>query len=690
MPQIVTDEQGVKHSFPDEATPDMIAKALGVSRGAAPAVDPRGAAPTAGPQGMASGATDAMISGATFGLSDEVGAAGSATGRYIKDALTGTPPDWSAGYSKSLAKNRAQMESFRSEHPVAALGSELLGGIGSVFLAPGSLAAKAPLTLWKMMKGGAKAGALYGGASGFGHAEGGPENRALGAATGAALGAPVGAAFPLATKATGVGFTLLRDALGFQNPAKRAKDLILRALERDGLSPEVALSRYNKWQGEGAKPEALMDLGGRNLLRLARVTESVPGEGTERASAFLDERQAGQAERVMSDVGLNLSPVKGVYAETTRLGEARRAAAAPLYKRAYETGQSLDSPALNAILRTPAGNAALKNAVTMIRNDMGRVSTPDAELTAAMKEATKLGLMDPVAGGRVGKGLKLRTLDYIKHGFDDLLETYRDKTTQQLNLDTNGKIIEGLRSKLVSELDRLNAFYGPARAAWAGPSQSMDAMVMGRDILKEDAEIPAGIISKLSDSDKAFFRLGVVRAISDKVNAARDGADVVKRFFGSPIMRDRLQAAFPDKASFDKFEALMKREAAMYQRGQSVIGGSPTARIIADQTELASTPGFLARLMTGDIAGATGQGLAAAVRRSQGVNPGTADELSRLLFSVSPTENSRILNELMRRRAASMAQAGHRNLTREAIARGMISTTAGATGRMFNGSGQGQ
>jgi hypothetical protein len=143
---------------------------------------------------------DLLEQGATFGFADEVGAAGAATGAFLKEL----PKTWDVGqagtaagetYNRRLGEIRQGIESYRAEHPVLGTGAEILGGLGTA----GTLAKQgatllnvARPTIPNMMLRGAGEGAAYGGAYGFGTGEGGAENRLRSAAAGAAIGGVTG------------------------------------------------------------------------------------------------------------------------------------------------------------------------------------------------------------------------------------------------------------------------------------------------------------------------------------------------------------------------------------------------------------------------------------------------------------------------------------------------------------------
>jgi hypothetical protein len=181
------------------------------------------------------GLTDFLKQGATFGLADEVGAAGAATGGALKSIVgsvkAGQMPNWAdvknaAGdaYDRRLSAQREGMKAYAEENPIASTAAELAGGLGLGGLmsrAGATFLNAAKPTYASMIGRGAAEGALYGGAYGFGSGEGGLQNRLENAAGGAATGALTGAA-------TGaIGAKMAQRAAGKAVPS--AEDLKLSA-----------------------------------------------------------------------------------------------------------------------------------------------------------------------------------------------------------------------------------------------------------------------------------------------------------------------------------------------------------------------------------------------------------------------------------------------------------------------------
>ena len=112
-----------------------------------------------------------------------------------------------------------------------------------------------------------------------------------------------------------------------------------------------------------------------------------------------------------------------------------------------------------------------------------------------------------------------------------------------------------------------------------------------------------------------------------------DGANAARRLIGNELARQRLRAVFPDNESYEQFLRQMIRETTFFETGSRVLGGSPTARIEAETSQLADP---LAGAALDVATGQPGTGVAAGLARrflGQGrrPNPAVVAEVGRML-----------------------------------------------------------
>lgn len=586
-----------------------------------------------------------LAQGMSLGLYDEAQALGGATGQFLQP---GQQQSFGDLYNQEIDKVRQEQQQQHVDYLTPALtiaGGLASGGPGAAGQSTLIAAPAVPQSLWQAMKTGASYGAAYGGAAGFASSEGGYANRLRGTAWGAGSGAIIGAAVPLSLKIGSLGWHGLQNMFGWGDPQIAAKNLVLRAMERDGITPEAALAKYNDWQAQGAKPEVLADLGGNNLKQLARTVISVPGEPADKAATMLYERNQGAGDRIVLDLASSGMPNEGYYNSLDDLIKSRSESAGPIYDEAYRAAGETWSPELARLEKRPS-MATAWNRAKLLAAEQGR-TLPDVFQENALQGLDNVPNQVPT----------LEAWDYMKQGLDDMLEKYRNPITGKLQLDKLGRAINETRKQLVAALDVAvedkvgSPVYAMARHQWAGPSEAMDALQAGRDVFRPDMEVTANRIANMTDTEKQFYRIGVVRAIKDRIDKTKDAGSVLKQFWNSPGWRDKLEATFPDAQSFEQFRALMDREGNMFRTYSTGTQGSRTASLEQGQRELEQVS-FLGDVFSGRWHSAAGQ----VMRRAQGINSAVADQIGAILFG--PTQQA--INNVATQRAAFLQEQARR------------------------------
>ncbi|OYV59498.1 MAG: hypothetical protein B7Z69_06970, partial [Actinobacteria bacterium 21-73-9] len=436
-------------------------------------------------------------------------------------------------------------------------------------------------------------------------------------------GAVLGGFGPALVRPLEMGGTLVRNALSpildaGEGALTAAGRRVLASLTADGLTVSDALARMR----ELGPAATLADAGGTNVRGLGEVVAHSPGEGSNLAQKTLQGRMDEQGVRAHSAVTEATGETGAVHAQAEQLMAQRAAAARPLYDKALNQTVPL-TPRLQELLATPDLQRAMKEGV----------ATAQRNAVAAGEPFNPVDYLHPEPGAPIS----MKALDAAKQGIDDAVEAYRDPTTGKLNLDGKGRSINALRAAFVSHLDSANPDYAAARAAYAGPSQSLDAMNMGAKALNNQPDVTKAAIANLAPGDKKFFLNGFTSALQHKIATNPDGANVVRRIFNNSNIRANIEAAIGDPAAFAKFQAKMEAEATFAATRNQILAGSQTARRLAAQNaqNFDVTP-HLAAAAGGNVPGA----IAGAARGAYNylMMPG-AEQLAsqgRLLFSQDP------------------------------------------------------
>jgi len=574
-----------------------------------------------------------LASGATFGFADEISAG--------INTLIGAGPG--KDFDENLAAEMSRDQAIREREPGAALTAEIVGGVagavaGTKMLGavPGAAAVTGSAALQSVPRAVrlGTLGATAGAASGAGNAA--PGERASGAVFGAALGGFLGGVgIPLAKKGVEAAIKrFTKTKLG--KDVRVAAQKILQALQRDDLTPDEAFRRVSELGPEGR----LVDVGN-NTRRLGRAVAGTPSKASKIATDALEARQAGQGARITETVNKALDPTGDFAGTVDELHRIRSANARPLYEKAYAR-EIEPSEELISLFRRPALERAWRRAQTIARNEGENLAD---NLFTTRPDGGKIINPDAIRD--------MKTLDFVKRGLDDLVETSRDPVTGKISGDVN-RGVDSLRRQYVKALDRLSPDYKAARAAWSGPSRSLELMERGRRFMRADEEITTRQLARMTDDEKLSFRMGAARELRDMIFKTADGADAVKRVFGSELKRQRLRAVFPDQKSFKAFRETMEQEAELFQSRAiaSPGAGSQTQLRQADAADLSGEVGGavsdLARGDTGNAARRFLRGLFG--RGADGLTPQQAETLSRALFTNDPEVNRQIIRALSAQR----------------------------------------
>lgn len=666
----VTTPDGVEHFFPPEATPEQITQALSRYGQQQPA--------GGGVGNFVDNVGRQLANGMSFGFADEIAAGGDATLSKIADQFRAGPSrSWGQMYSENLAAERNKDRTFEQAHPYVATGAQIAGNLAGAVAGTRLLPLAAPASVPSMVARGTAAGAAGGAVSGFGSGEGGFGNRALGAAGGAVVGGALGAAATVAAPILARSWTLARNALGLQNAERMAADKLAQAFERDGIPLEEAQRRIVQWQQQGAKPEMLADIGGENVRGLARSAAGTPGPGKQRAVRMLEQRRAGQGERIAADMDQTMSALP-YHATRDELLATRQQAAQPLYEQAYQAtpispSQLQDGGALAGLMRRPSMRAAAQRALG-IASEEGR-------------DPASLGLDFNAAGDPVfARVPSWQTLDYIKRGLDDVLEAMRDPTSGRLVLDESGRAIQATRTAYRTLLRNENPVFGQALDAYSGPSDSLDALAYGRNILTStriDSQAIARRVQDMTPGERAFYRAGVRQAIVDRVLNTPDGADAVRRFFSTPGMRAKLMTAFENPQDWQRFYDQTMREANMARVENQVSPrvGSQTQPRQAEAADL-GRDSLVNSVAESVVSGDSPRRavLRTLLDRSRGINGPTANSLTTMLFNTNPRQQLGTLDQLIWLSELRRQQ----QLGRQNAARGLLLAGGGVAGQGFN------
>ena len=625
--------------------------------------------PTMGgdPRKLADAQTDlaqATLGGFTFGYSDE-GIA------YADSVITG------ADYDEKLAKLRSNMDAMP---PAARMLAEGAGHVARE-LSPLGLAGRAVKTGSTLAKTGklAAVSGVEGALTGFGQGRGTPD-RLEKAATGGAIGTTIGAAIPPIARGGELALRpfarLFKGSEGAPKPVSQGmirpgRDAQGRPIKREPINPESSqkivdelMARYDLNPAEASSVvntvETVQAADGPSAAALAGILNALERDAVTPQMASAKILRLGE-RGVLADLGPNLQGL----AETVALfpGKAKRLAMRVLTSRNVSQGDQIE-----ASVNIAFGGGNFVRTEAQILADRAAKSGPLYEAARGYGVLQSPALREWVAKSTDVLAAIKRTKRQAQ--FADL-DDFDMRVLDQAYKDLGGKANKAFRSgdgnkyhvlgEQQGEFRRLIGqevpVYLRALEEFSGHSALRDALVAGRQFLREDAEATAQTVQNMPAGERQMFMIGVARGIKDIVGATADTSNATRRIFGNRVVRDKIRSVLPDMRAFRKFQATVLRANREQQTYNAVVPGSQTARRLTGAADLGILSDAEARglghsstmnltVLAGRIFKKITEPLTRAPER-------TRDEIARLLLTQGVEANQAIIAQLARAKSAS-------------------------------------
>ena len=331
------------------------------------------------------------------------------------------------------------------------------------------------------------------------------------------------------------------------------------------------------------------------------------------------------------------SKVRAQYVDLTKQlqqAEADRQATLGIFQKAQSDATSnapgaVWNPRIAQLMQNPDVKKGIPLGLKILRNE--------ADARGVAFNPTEYAITGHDAAGEpiVGNVPNMRLLDAAKKGLDSIIGNERNEVTGRLS--QYGRSVEMLRQSFVDELDKANPAYAAARASWSGPSQSMDALRMGQTIFGKKPPQIAAEFARLQPGDQEFYKLGAADALKEKISRTGMGGDEAKRIIGNDWTQKQIRPLFSSQRDYRSFIDAVTVENRMFQTRQATIGGSDTARRVAEDAEHGGAMGDLGRGALAIAEGAHGAGALSLVKAAREYmnrqNPDVAAAASRMLFN---------------------------------------------------------
>ena len=440
-----------------------------------------------------------LFQGLTLGAGDEM--------RAGMGALMGE------NYDEKLQEIRAAQKRYEQENPNAAMAGKVAGAAFTIN--PIAAGVRAAPTLLGRMGQGAGLGAGVGAVEGFAGGEGGLENRATDATVHGLVGGAAGGALQPIGEGLQAAGRWARNILTPPPATERAKALAARSLERDRLTPQEVQTRL------GADPTAdLVDVTGENTKRLARSVASQPGQAANTQRDFVTERGARSYVDVNNRVLQAFNPEDYV----TKLGRSQaqlKTDAEAAYGAAYAQTPFVRTPEIEAILATPAGQAAVK-----------RVSE-----RVMPGQPSRISGIDPKTGQA---GYDLQALREIK---SDLYAAARGQNPVSGGNTDEAAYLKRLSGMLNDELKKASPAFKSAAEQYADDAGRIEALQLGREkfLTMDPTELKLWK-KQATPAERELFMTGAYGALENGVMGGLNTRNLAHTIVNTPRIAERIRA----------------------------------------------------------------------------------------------------------------------------------------------------
>lgn len=554
-----------------------------------------------------------------------------------KDQLS--EPTWSERYTHSLRDQEGADAKFAAQHPVIDTGAKLAGGVASmapvVAAAPGLFGATGSFAARTGM--GAASNALLGGADSA-IRNGDPVSGAL-------IGGLIGGAAPAVEAAAS---PFVSSIMARINPTGAANRQVARAVSESGHTPQQLSQAVQDASAAGQGDYILADALGNPGQRMLSTVARAPGEGRTNVVNALENRQAGQGERVSDMLDEGLGTGNTARQTIDQLTEQARRESAPLYQDALNQ-RPVWNDRIQQFFDDPITAQGLREGVRVQRLESLATGRPFNPVDHAITGFNEAG--DPLISGVPN----MRTINLIKKGWDNILEGYRDKTTGRLALDEYGRALDNVRRSFLNEVDSVNPSYGQARAAYSGPAHVRDAVNVGSEAATRGrAADNIDRFNALNPQAQQGFRAGYADTRIGKIESTPGiGSNKVRPLTSQKAQQEldtlSLHQGPVQPGQLNPLQQRLAREQTMFETRNQALGGSHTADNLADHEALGVNPTTVMHAATGNWSAAIGSMLHAGVRGITGNTPAVRKAVSDILLQNGATMNAAALNAMVTR-----------------------------------------
>ena len=378
------------------------------------------------------------------------------------------------------------------------------------------------------------------------------------------------------------------------------------ARENPGMTANELAAKLGAMGALSGGEARVADVAGRNALDYAAV---MPGETNAAMNAVRQARSVGRPERLDPVVDMMSGGAGRAATVASDLVATQKELAGPLYEKVHAMDVPV-TPELSDILGALRDSGAFRSAKRIARAERVPFQLDDPSLTT----------------------INMRQLDLVKRAADDLVAGAREKTP------TLARAIGGLNTEYKAALDTATGgAYADARAAFAGPAASLDALELGRKSGNVSAAQRAEDMARMGPAELQHYRIGAAEQLREQIGN-RPGQNKLMDPTNRNV-REQLQQVFGDDATYQQALKLIENEKKLKEL-ESVGQGSQTAGRLAMEDDVAANAvEGLTKVTHAASSGNWGEALNAFMKQAKRLRlrESVRNEIGRALLSKDPS-----------------------------------------------------
>jgi hypothetical protein len=407
----------------------------------------------------------------------------------------------------------------------------------------------------------ARLGAAQGAVAGYGASEGDPLRQVAQTAGGGVLGLAGGGIISGLTE----GGRALINRFGPRSIEKAAQQLTTKGLLGDAVTPDDLTANAQRMIDLGKNEAVLADVGGAKMQDQITALGQAQGPQLRFMESVLSPRTEGQLGRITGDVNEAFGNKGNVYQSLDNMMEARRAAAGPAYKLAYEAPVDFGTPEVKGLLSKVPAKAFAE------AQEIANVSGYNQNV--------------PAIAGDETSAINTEGMDYILRGLNDV-------KGQAFNRGASGygTKLNSLSKELTAEVYKQNPLLAEARRKYAGDTAAMEMVEEGKGLLGKGNQYTDYYMQGIGQGNEVFPQEGLRSALLERLSKVGKGNNTARPIDNFQGAQDIISSVLRSPEKAGRFFEQLGAETTMFDTASALARGRNTGANLGALSQVEGTP----------------------------------------------------------------------------------------------------